>query len=306
MSDAKSDPASVWQAVLGRLQSEMPKEHFNTFLRPCVGYEWQDGDLVVAAASSFAVSWLELPLHLSMATEALRKTVGREARPIYRSMPSFTGVENIPDRVRVQSTPRDIFADDKVRLKQIIGDPWPAWCRIRTWENMDDVVDAWSEVSIARQWALRAIRKYEGDGFLLLAGAPGVGKTYLACAAINGAWYPALPVLYGNARKLANDLQELLSVAPREDLAKFEQAYREALVLLLDDFGQPGAPWGMEKVNQIPARPLPRRLGHHSHDELDGHRNRGLGRGAGLAVAVRHGSAADRPRPAAKETGLMS
>ena len=84
-----SDAASLWQAVLGRLQVEMPREQFQTFLRPCVGQGWEDGCLVVAAASAFAVSWLELPLHRAMAEEALGKALGREAAIRYRALPEL-------------------------------------------------------------------------------------------------------------------------------------------------------------------------------------------------------------------------
>ena len=85
-----SDAASLWQAVLGRLQVEMPREQFQTFLRPCVGQGWEDGCLVVAAASAFAVSWLELPLHRAMAEEALGKALGRAAAIRYRALPELT------------------------------------------------------------------------------------------------------------------------------------------------------------------------------------------------------------------------
>ena len=84
-----SDAASLWQAVLGRLQVEMPREQFQTFLRPCVGQGWEDGCLVVAAASAFAVSWLELPLHRAMAEEALGKALGRAASIRYRALPEL-------------------------------------------------------------------------------------------------------------------------------------------------------------------------------------------------------------------------
>ena len=84
-----SDAPSLWQAVLGRLQVEMPREQFQTFLRPCVGQGWEDGCLVVAAASAFAVSWLELPLHRAMAEEALGKALGREAAIRYRALPEL-------------------------------------------------------------------------------------------------------------------------------------------------------------------------------------------------------------------------
>ena len=105
-----NDPASVWHAVLGRLQLEMPQEHFITFLRPCVGYEWKDGDLVVAAASSFAVTWLTLPLHLAMAEEALAKTLDRNARIVYRAMPEVADVPR-GERVAAAAEPKPADPD---------------------------------------------------------------------------------------------------------------------------------------------------------------------------------------------------
>ena len=86
--DDLPNPASVWRAVLGRLQLEMPREHFDAFLQPCVGHAWRDSNLIVAAASSFVVSWLVLPLHQSMADEALAVTVGVPAAVVYEAMPS--------------------------------------------------------------------------------------------------------------------------------------------------------------------------------------------------------------------------
>ena len=88
-SESAPDPVGVWRSVLGRLKLEMPRDYFNTFLQPCVGYAWEDGDLVVAAASAFVVSWLDLPLHRAMAQEALADTLGQgDARIIWRVLPS--------------------------------------------------------------------------------------------------------------------------------------------------------------------------------------------------------------------------
>ena len=88
-SESAPDPAGVWRSVLGRLKLEMPRDYFNTFLQPCVGYAWEDGDLVVAAESAFVVSWLDLPLHRAMAQEALADTLGQEdPQIIWRVLPS--------------------------------------------------------------------------------------------------------------------------------------------------------------------------------------------------------------------------
>ena len=88
-SESAPDPAGVWRSVLERLKLEMPRPYFNTFLQPCVGYAWEDGDLVVAAESAFVVSWLDLPLHRAMAEEALADTLGQgDSRIIWRVLPS--------------------------------------------------------------------------------------------------------------------------------------------------------------------------------------------------------------------------
>ena len=88
-SESAPDPAGVWRSVLGRLELNMPRDYFNTFLQPCVGYAWEDGDLVVAAASAFVVSWLDLPLHRAMAEEALADTLGQgDASIIWRVLPT--------------------------------------------------------------------------------------------------------------------------------------------------------------------------------------------------------------------------
>ena len=75
----RPDGVSAWQAALGRLQLEIPQEQFNTFLRPCTGLGWQGNCLFIGAPTTFAVSWLELPLHLEMIREAVAKTVGAES-----------------------------------------------------------------------------------------------------------------------------------------------------------------------------------------------------------------------------------
>ena len=97
---------SVWMAVSGRLQLCMPREQHHAFVSPCVGYEWEGGDLVVAAANSSVVSWLELPLHLEMAAEALATTIGRNARILYRAMPGVAGA-TVPPRPRAASKQSD-------------------------------------------------------------------------------------------------------------------------------------------------------------------------------------------------------
>lgn len=83
----ESDPTEVWNAVLGRLKLEIPKEYFNTYLKPCVGDSWTGHSLVVAVDSKPKISWLELPLHYDMAVDALAQVIGRKAAIDYEFEP---------------------------------------------------------------------------------------------------------------------------------------------------------------------------------------------------------------------------
>ena len=258
-----SDPASVWQAVLGRLQMEMPKEHFNTFLRPCVGHGWQDGDLasgagpalVVAAASSFAVSWLELPLHLAMAREALAKTLGRDADLHYRAMPSAVsddGTTEEADRVRVQS----ITAAPARRTRTPVPDDYDlgrntstageydwdtvnaATCNPRyTFDNF--VVGESNQLAYHAANAVAETGKTSADGDpsggynpLFIYAGPGMGKTHLLHAIGNRALEQNRSVLYVTSEQFTN---EFVSAIHRRAMREFRDRYRGVDLLLMDD-----------------------------------------------------------------------
>ena len=258
-----SDPASVWQAVLGRLQMEMPREHFNTFLRPCVGHSWYDGDLtsgagpalVVAASSSFAVSWLELPLHLAMAREALTKTLGREAGIQYRAMPSVASSNESADdagRVRVQS----ITAAPARRTRAAIPDGYDLGRNSLTSGEYDwDTVNAATcnpgytfdnfVVGESNQLAYHAANAVadlgrgsaEGEsssGYnpLFIYAGPGMGKTHLLHAIGNRALEQNRSVLYVTSEQFTN---EFVSAIHRRAMREFRDRYRGLDLLLMDD-----------------------------------------------------------------------
>ncbi len=258
-----SDPASVWQAVLGRLQMEMPREHFNTFLRPCVGHSWYDGDLasgtgpalVVAASSSFAVSWLELPLHMAMAREALTKTLGREAGIQYRAMPSVVASDDAAeeiDRVRVQS----ITAAPARRTRAPVPDGYDLGRNTSTSGEYDwDVVNAATcnprytfenfVVGESNQLAYHAANAVAGGGRgsadgrssngynpLFIYAGPGMGKTHLLHAIGNRALEQSRSVLYVTSEQFTN---EFVSAIHRRAMREFRDRYRGLDLLLMDD-----------------------------------------------------------------------
>ena len=184
-----SDAASLWQAVLGRLQVEMPREQFQTFLRPCVGQGWEDGCLVVAAASAFAVSWLELPLHRAMAEEALGKALGREAAIRYRALPELAASTSAASSASASAETPGAAASDRVAVLRTSAPPASA----RRAPVPDDYdlgrgrrggADGGGGYDWAAVNAATANPRYTFDNFVV--GVSNQLAYYAACAAADG------------------------------------------------------------------------------------------------------------------------
>ena len=262
------DPTSAWRAVLGRLQLEMPPAHFNTFLQPCVGHAWEGDRLVVAAGSSFVVSWLELPLHYAMAQEALAKTLGGAASAAsieYRALPgvaaagganpgdkatapALIGAATAPARAPIPSD-----YDLGGRSSRAGGYDWQsanaATCNPNY--HFDNFVVGCSN-QLAYH-AARAVAENAGAGNagsdtigsdnkgvsdaggynpLLLYAGPGLGKTHLLHAIGNRALQQGRAVLYVTSEQFTN---EFVSSVSKRTMRQFRDRYRSLDVLLLDD-----------------------------------------------------------------------
>ena len=79
-----SQPEAIWQAVLELLRLEMPSDQFGSFLNLSVGQSWTGHSFTVLVPTPFSISWLELPLHYLMATEALEQVTGQKAAIDYQ------------------------------------------------------------------------------------------------------------------------------------------------------------------------------------------------------------------------------
>ena len=243
----RPDPVSAWQAALGRLQLEIPQEQFNTFLRPCTGLRWENDCLVVGAATTFAVSWLELPLHLEMVREAVAKTTGAQSSVRYLAMPA--GDPNPAPRREVSVY--SVVAEPATRLPDL-NDPesdqsqreaaatWPGRqsnqaVGLNPRYTFDNFV-----VGESNQLAYHAARAVNADGRdavpgynpLLLYAGSGMGKTHLLHAIGNVARQQSVSVRYVTSEQFTN---EFVSAINRREMPEFRERYRGLDLLLLDD-----------------------------------------------------------------------
>ena len=242
----RPDPGSAWQAALGRLQLEIPQEQFDTFLRPCAGLRWEDDCLVIGAATTFAVSWLELPLHQEMVREAVAKTVGAPSNVRYQAKPvaPLAGTHERSASVhRIVAEPASRLAeltDDDDRLNQESAVEWhSAQTRQSAGLNPRYTFDNFV-VGESNQLAYHAARAISAAGTdaapgynpLLLYAAAGMGKTHLLHAIGNLALERRVSVRYVTSEQFTN---EFVSAINRRAMPEFRERYRGVDLLLLED-----------------------------------------------------------------------
>ena len=89
------------------------------------------------------------------------------------------------------------------------------------------------------------------DGWLLIQGPYGCGKTHLAAAIANHTAENGVPTLFITVPDLLDSLRFTFSDRETSFEERFEQV-RKAPLLVMDDFGtQSATPWAQEKLFQI-------------------------------------------------------
>jgi len=103
------------------------------------------------------------------------------------------------------------------------------------------------------EWAYNHAKQYAGklNGWLLILGGYGCGKTHLAAAVANYAVGMGVPALFLTVPDLLDTLRFAYDSADTTFEARFEEV-RAAPLLVLDDFGTQNATgWAQEKLFQI-------------------------------------------------------
>jgi chromosomal replication initiator protein len=217
-------PRELWSAVLERLQLEVSRHNYETWLKATAGLGLRDLVLTVGVPSEFIAQGLQRRMGPLIAN-AVREAAGADLEVRYQVLASRGG-EAAPLGPPPGGTPPAGPHGARPNHTLIRGTPLnPAF----TFDTF--VVGKSNRFAHA---AAMAVTEKPGRAYnpLFIHSGVGLGKTHLLHAIGNGAASNHLQVLYVSAEQFTNDFVAALRENRAED---FRQRYRSTDILLVDD-----------------------------------------------------------------------
>jgi len=192
--------------VLGKLQLQLTKANYETWLGGTVGLACERNSLIVGVPSPFAVEWLESRLH-SLIKKTIMDVTGRD----------------IDVRFQVEQAEEEATA--AVKSKRRASNLNPKY----TFESF--IVGVSNRLAHA---AALGVAEKPGSVYnpLFIYGGVGLGKTHLLHAIGNLLSRSNLQFLYVSTEQFTNDFIRAIKERKTEE---FRQKYRDVDVLLIDD-----------------------------------------------------------------------
>lgn len=207
----------AWQDTIGKLQADMSKAAFDTWVRNAELISYQDNTFTIGVQNTYARDWLESRLS-STVTQVVSGLMGspQAVRFVvwHREYENLT--ENLSDEVSVP-------------------EPAPAAASgigLNSRYHFDNfVVGSSNRLAHA---ACMAVAENPATAYnpLFLYGGVGLGKTHLLHAIGNAAVRSGLQVLYVSSEEFTNDL---INSIRNHTTQAFRERYRQIDVLLIDD-----------------------------------------------------------------------
>ena len=206
----------TWEAALGRLQLQVTRPSYDTWLRDTVGLELSDNALVVGVPTTFAAEWLGRRMLVLIQTAVA--SVARAPVGVTFRVRGAAGRPAAALAAPPAQHPGAVPALDEPRLNGRL-----------TFDSF--VVGACNRLAYA---ASRAVAEAPGRSHnpLYLYGPVGLGKTHLLHAIGAQARAAGRTVRYVTAEQFTN---EYLAALHSRGAPAFRERYRSLDVLLLDD-----------------------------------------------------------------------
>ena len=211
---------SLWHHCLRHLESEVPPQQFNTWVRPLQAVE-RDGELQLLAPNRFVVSWIEKNLFGRI--EELVGVAGNGGNPRVR-----IDVGSRRDQEPVADAQTAGISAGKPREPRQIGG------RFNPEFTFASFVEGKSN-QLARAAAVQ-VGENPGRAYnpLFIYGGVGLGKTHLMQAVGNlmRERNPSARIAYIHSERFVSEMVRALQ---HNTIAEFKQTYRTLDALLIDD-----------------------------------------------------------------------
>ncbi|BAZ82499.1 chromosomal replication initiator protein DnaA [Sphaerospermopsis kisseleviana NIES-73] len=217
---------NLWHQVLERLQLELSRPTFETWIKTASAVQLENNCLVISTPNLFARNWLQ-KYYINTIARVVQDILGY---PVVIYITAVQGDEvsglnqqdvnwEVPAANTIQSNvPKNQQKSTELNSKYVFS---------------RFVVGANNRMAHA---ASLAVAEYPGREFnpLFLCGGVGLGKTHLMQAIGNYRWeiYPDSKIFYVSTEQFTNDL---ITAIRNDSMQSFREHYRAADILLVDD-----------------------------------------------------------------------
>ena len=213
---------SLWQRCLRLLESEVPEQQFNTWVRPLQAVE-SDGVLRLLAPNRFVVEWVEQNLYGRIVTMA-----GAESGGATRQVLVEVGSRPRSETTAAAAAPAPAAVPARRPPAVVVGG------RVNPEFTFESFVEGKSN-QLARAAAIQ-VAENPGKAYnpLFIYGGVGLGKTHLMHAVGNllRQKNPEARIAYVHSERFVGDMVRALQ---HNTIAEFKQAYRSLDALMIDD-----------------------------------------------------------------------
>jgi len=219
---------SLWNRCLRVLESELPMQQFNTWVRPLQAIE-RDGELKLLAPNRYVIEWLG-DNSLQRIKELIREFAEGAATEVVLDVGTRAGVPaaNAPFVNGITEAPGSAAAKVRRLAPTVLGS------RINAEFTFDSFVEGKSN-QLAKAAAIQ-VAGNPGKAYnpLFIYGGVGLGKTHLMHAVANKLkeCNPEARLAYVHSERFVSDMVRALQ---HNTINDFKSAYRSLDALMIDD-----------------------------------------------------------------------
>ena len=218
LANNSTDPKLIWKAVLGKLQLQVNKSSFETWLSSTTGHLLKDASLTVSVPNNFVAEMLDQRMY-SIISSAVKQVLKRDVDI------NFTVVAPNTNSIN----PIASYSQPNKAISRAVKPPSFYNSRWRTFKNF--IVGDSNKLAHA---ASLSVAENPGSAYnpLFIYSGVGLGKTHLLTAIANVLNESSFKAVYVTAEEFTNEYINAIRFAKTDH---FRNKYRHIDALLIDD-----------------------------------------------------------------------